>query len=83
VAGPTRQFAPIPPGGIVTEALPEITSDWVDFYRNVNDVLDGWDTSPERVLEKSLVKIPEVRRVLTVMEAVRKSAETSQAVALE
>jgi predicted dehydrogenase len=83
VAGPTRQFAPIPPGGIVTEALPCITSDWVDFYRNVDAILEGWDASPEKAQEKSLVKIPEVRRVLTVMEAVRKSAETGQAVALE
>jgi predicted dehydrogenase len=82
VAGPTRQFAPIPPGGIITEPLPEIKSDWVDFYRNVATVLEGW-ASPEKAREKSLVKIPEVRRVLTVMEAVRKSAETGQAVALE
>jgi predicted dehydrogenase len=83
IAGPTRQFAPVPPGGIVTEALPEITSDWVDFYRNVNAVLEEWETSSEKAQEKSLVKIPEVRRVLTVMEAVRKSAETGQAIALE
>lgn len=40
-AGPTRQFAPVPPGGIVTEPLPEIQTDWVDFYRNVSDVLNG------------------------------------------
>ena len=79
-AGPTRQFAPIPPGGIVTEALPEISSDWVDFYHNVNKVLEGWDSSREKSQEKSLVKIPEVRRVLAVMEAVRSSAETGQAI---
>ncbi len=40
-AGPTRQFAPVPPGGIVTEPLPEVQTDWVDFYRNVDDVLNG------------------------------------------
>ena len=39
-AGPTRQFAPVPPGGIVEEKLPEIETDWVDFYRNVDDVLN-------------------------------------------
>jgi predicted dehydrogenase len=83
VAGPTRQFAPVPPGGIVTETLPEITSDWVDFYRNVNTVLEEWDASPEKSQEKSLIKIPEVRRVLTVMEAVRKSTETDLAITLE
>jgi predicted dehydrogenase len=75
VAGPTRQFAPVPPGGIVVEALPEITSDWVDFYKNVNAVLEG--------REESKIKIPEVRRVLGVMEAVRRSAETGEAIALE
>ncbi|MDR0584038.1 MAG: Gfo/Idh/MocA family oxidoreductase [Treponema sp.] len=75
VAGPTRQFAPIPPGGIVTEPLPEVSSDWVDFYTNVNAVLEG--------KEESKIKISEVRRVLRVMEAVWESAETGEAVALE
>jgi predicted dehydrogenase len=75
VAGPTRQFAPIPPGGIVTEPLPELSSDWVDFYKNVSAVLEG--------REESKIKISEVRRVLGVMEAVWRSAETGEAVALE
>jgi predicted dehydrogenase len=83
VAGPTRQFAPMPPGGIVTEPLPEIVSDWVDFYRNVNAVLEEWDASSRKAQEKSLVKIPEVRRVLGVMEAVWESAETGRVIALE
>jgi predicted dehydrogenase len=74
-AGPTRQFAPVPPGGIVTEPLPVITADWVDFYKNVRAVLEG--------KEESKIKIPEVRRVLGVMEAVRKSSETGRAIALE
>ena len=74
-AGPTRQFAPVPPGGIVTEPLPEIRTDWTDFYRNVADVLNGE--------AESIIKIPEVRRVLSVMEAARKSAETGEAILLE
>ena len=74
-AGPTRQFAPVPPGGIVTEPLPEVQTDWVDFYRNVNDVLNG--------KAESRIKISEVRRVLSVMEAARKSAETGEAVLFE
>ena len=72
---PTRQFAPVPPGGIVTEALPEIQTDWVDFYRNVDDVLNG--------RSESKIKIAEVRRVLAVMEAARKSAETGEAILFE
>jgi predicted dehydrogenase len=75
VAGPTRQFAPIPSGGIVTEPLPEVVSDWVDFYKNVNAALEG--------REEPKIKISEVRRVLTVMEAVWKSAKTGEAVLLE
>lgn len=74
-AGPTRQFAPVPPGGIVTEPLPEIETDWVDFYKNVYDVLNK--------KAESKIKISEVRRVLSVMEAARKSSETGKAVLFE
>lgn len=74
-AGPTRQFAPVPPGGIVTEPLPEVQTDWVDFYRNVNDVLNK--------KAESKIKISEVRRVLSVMEAARKSSETGRAILFE
>lgn len=74
-AGPTRQFAPVPPGGIVTEPLPVVQSDWTDFYRNVSDVLNG--------KAESQIKIPEVRRVLSVMEATWKSSETDLAVPFE
>lgn len=74
-AGPTRQFAPVPPGGIVTEPLPEIKTDWVDFYRNVDGVLNG--------REESRIQMTEVRRVLAVMEACRESARTGQAILFE
>lgn len=74
-AGPTRQFAPVPPGGIVTEELPEVKTDWVDFYRNVDDVLNG--------RAESKIKISEVRRVLSVMEAAWKSSDTGEAVLFE
>ena len=74
-AGPTRQFAPVPPGGIVTEPLPEIQTDWTDFYKNVADVLNG--------KAESVIKIPQVRRVLAVMEAAWKSSETGEAILFE
>ena len=74
-AGPTRQFAPVPPGGIVEEPLPEIQTDVLDFYRNFSDVIDG--------KAEQFVKIPSVRRVLAVMEACRKSSETGEAIAFE
>jgi len=74
-AGPTRQFAPVPPGGIVTEPLPEVHSDLSEFYRNFNDALNR--------KAKLLVRIPQVRRVLSVMEACWKSAETGKSIELE
>lgn len=74
-AGPTRQFAPVPPGGIVKEPLPEVETDWVDFYRNVDDVLNG--------RAESKIKISEVRRVLSVMEAAWQSSRTGEAVLFE
>jgi len=75
IAGPTRQFAPVPPGGIIEEALPQVEADWVDFYKNVRDVLNG--------KAESLIKISEVRRVLAVMEAVKESAESGKAIEFE
>ncbi|AQR96764.1 Gfo/Idh/MocA family protein [Clostridium saccharoperbutylacetonicum] len=72
VAGPTRQFAPVPPGGIVEESLPQVETDWVDFYENVQGVLDG--------TEESKIKISEVRRVLSVMEAAWESSRTNKAI---
>lgn len=74
-AGPTRQFAPVPPGGITEEPLPEVKTDWVDFYKNIDDVLNG--------RAELKVTIPSVRRVLSVMEAAWKSAETGEAVLFE
>lgn len=59
----------------MTEALPEIQTDWVDFYRNVDDVLNG--------RAESKIKISEVRRVLAVMEAAWKSAGSGKAVLFE
>ncbi|MDR1532185.1 MAG: Gfo/Idh/MocA family oxidoreductase [Clostridiales bacterium] len=74
-AGPTRQFAPVPPGGIITEALPEIQTDPNEFYRNLRGVINGQG--------ELKVKIPEVRRVLSVMEAAVESSETGRAIAFE
>lgn len=74
-AGPTRQFAPVPPGGITEEPLPEIETDVREFYRNFKDAIN----------QKAdlLVQIPTVRRVLAVMEAAIRSSRTGEAVFLE
>lgn len=73
--GPTRQFAPVPPGGIIEESMPQVETDINEFYLNVRDAMNG--------VAESRIKIPEVRRVLAVMEAAWKSAETNQAIPFE
>jgi len=75
VAGPTRQFAPVPPGGIIEKPLPVIESDWTEFYQNIRGVLNN--------TEGPRIKNSEVRRVLSVMEAAFKSAQTGTAIAFE
>ncbi len=73
--GPTRQFAPVPPGGIIEEPMPEVETDVREFYWNVRDAING--------VAEQKVKIPEVRRVLAVMEAAWESSATGKAIAFE
>ena len=71
-AGPTRSFLPTPPGKILVGPLPEVETDWCDFYRNYVAVLNG---------EAEFVVQPEqVRRVLAVLQACFESAKTMQSV---
>lgn len=72
VAGPTRQFAPQPAGALYSEPLPEVKTEWTDFYKNFVEVLND--------KEELKIKIPEVRRVLSVMEAAFLSSETNKTV---
>lgn len=74
-AGPTRQFAPVPPGGIVEEPLPKVESSWLDFYENFSEVLNG--------KSELKIKISEVKRVLKLMEYAWQSSETGEAVNFE
>ncbi|MDO4293588.1 MAG: Gfo/Idh/MocA family oxidoreductase [Eubacteriales bacterium] len=74
-AGLTKTMAPRRPENIATEKLPIAASDVRDFYRNVMAVLEG--------REERLIKLPEVMRVMKLMEAIMKSAETNTVVAFE
>jgi scyllo-inositol 2-dehydrogenase (NADP+) len=74
VAGPTRQFAPQPAGVLYDDPLPEVKTEWTDFYENVVDVLNG---NAEPLIKKS-----EVREVLSIMEAAFKSSETNQSISI-
>jgi scyllo-inositol 2-dehydrogenase (NADP+) len=71
-AGPTRTMAPRPKETIDELQLPEVNTDWADFYRNVIEVLDE-----DREL---IVKPAEVMRVLKVIEACFSSAETGKTI---
>lgn len=74
-AGPTRSFGPPAPGTIVTEDVPKVTTCHEDYFENYKRAYRGE--------EEFLVKIPETRRVLALMEAVRKSAKTGESVKFE
>jgi hypothetical protein len=74
-SGPTRSFGPPPEGVLITEELPKVNFEHVMFFENYINAIEG--------KEELLVKIPEVRRVLAVMEAVRESAKTGKSIDFE
>lgn len=74
-SGPTRSFGPPREGLIVTEELPKVNTDHMLFFENYINALNG--------KEEIAVKPHEVRRVLALMDAVRKSAETNTTVIFE
>ena len=74
-AGPTRSFGPPPEGRIVTEPLPEVNTTHRQFFENY---VRAWHGE-----EDFLVKIPETRRVLRLMDAVRESGRTGKSIDFE
>lgn len=74
-SGPTRSFGPPREGLIVTEELPKVTTDHILFFENYLNAVNG--------KEEIAVKPNEVRRVLALMDAVRKSAETNTTIQFE
>lgn len=74
-AGPTRSFGPPPEGRILTEPLPEVHTTHRNYFENYVKAYNGE--------EDFLVKIPEVKRVLKLMDAARLSAKTKKSVDFE
>jgi hypothetical protein len=74
-AGPTRSFGPPPEGVLVTEDVTIAETKHDDYFKNY---VAAWQGK-----EEFLVKIPETRRVLGVMDAARESAAIGQAIAFE
>ena len=74
-AGPTRSFGPPEPGLLQEEPLPEVNVDHRNYFEHFLKAFNG---------EEEIIVLPEqVRRVLSVMEAVRMSARTGEAVRFE
>jgi len=73
--GPTRSFGIPKPGLVVTEDIPRVETEQADYFKNYFRAMNGE--------EEFLVKIPEVRRVLSVMEACWESARTKKSVDFE
>ena len=74
-SGPTRSFGPPEPGLLYEEPLPEVNVAHIDYFKNYWNAFNG--------KEELIVKTDQVKSVLQVMEAVRKSAETNEAIKFE
>lgn len=74
-AGPTRSFGPPEPGLLVEEPLPKVNVAHRNYFEHFLKAFHGE--------EDIIVKPEQVRRVLCVMEAVRESARTGEAVRME
>lgn len=74
-AGPTRSFGPAPEGTILTEELPKVTTEHRNYFENYVKACRGQ--------EDFLVKIDETKRVLRLMDAIRKSARTGKSIDFE
>lgn len=74
-AGLTKTMAPRRDDSIFTEELPGVSSDIRDFYRNVMDVIEG--------RAESKIKLPEIARVMRLMEAIFESDARGQVIDFE
>lgn len=69
-AGPTRTMAPRPEHTMKKEALPETEKSWIDFYKNVVEVLEG--------KEELAVKPEEALRVMTLIDFIFETARRGE-----
>ena len=74
-AGPTRSFGPPAPGLLYEEELPTVNVSHRDYFVNYVNAYYG--------KEELVVKLPEIRRVLMMLDAIRESARTHKAVDFE
>lgn len=67
-AGPTRTMAPRPRETVEELSLPEVNTDWSDYYKNIVNHING--------KEELIVKAEQVLRVMKVVDAIFESHET-------
>lgn len=77
-AGLTKTMAPRKENGVQEFSVPRVETDIRDYYLNVIDAIDAIDGKAELI-----VKAEEVMRVMKIMEAAFKSAETNQVIYFE
>lgn len=74
-AVPVHAFGPIAANALMTEELPQVYTSHRDFYENYLRAYYGQ--------EDFMVRVPETRRVLRLMDAVRESARSGMSVQFE
>lgn len=74
-SGPTRSFGPPTEGLIITDTLPKVVTDQTMFYDNFIKAINEE--------EEFIVQIPQVRTVLSLMEAIRESAKMGKSIDFE
>ena len=73
--GPTRTMAPRPKETLEELPLPEVQTDWTDYYKNIMAHLDDG--------AELIVKPEEVRKVMQVMTAIFESSETGETIKID
>ena len=72
-AGPTRTMAPRPAYTTKEEPLPEVETDWADYYKNIVDVLDNG--------AQLIVKPEQCLRVMKVIDLIFESERQGHGIA--
>ena len=72
-AGPTRTMAPRPAYTTKEEPLPEVETDWADYYKNIVDVLDNG--------AQLIVKPEQCLRVMKVIDLIFESEKQGYGIA--
>ena len=71
-AGPTRSFGQIDKDILITEDLQIADNDQIEFFENYRDAREG--------KTEFIIKLPEIRRVMQVLEAIWESSEKNEVI---